>query len=151
MARTSAPAPRAGHAAEERSVALTGAYASGRVWRYLSLAPTVGRADVGDNDIVTSVTPDDLHPVFGHYLRMTGNRTVAEYRYSATFGNVTETMEPPSVKEVYDIGLASLAPSRNPRALRSCYSQPMASRVAGVRWKSCVRPWVVVKGRANGS
>lgn len=74
----------------------------------VSNAPTVGRADVGDNDIVTSVTPDDLHPVFGHYLRMTGNRTVAEYRYSATFGDVTEKMEPPSMKEVYDIGLASL-------------------------------------------
>jgi hypothetical protein len=74
----------------------------------VSLAPTVGRADVGDNDIVTSVTPEDLHPVFGHYLRMTGNRIVAEYRYSATFGKVTEKTEPPSIKEVYDIGLASL-------------------------------------------
>lgn len=74
----------------------------------VSLAPSVGRADVGDNDIVTTVTPDDLHPVFGHYLRMTGNRTVAEYRYSATFGNVTEKIEPPSLTKVYDIGLSSL-------------------------------------------
>lgn len=74
----------------------------------VSLAPTVGRADVGDNDIVTSVTPDDLHPIFGHYLRMTGNRTVAEYRYNASFGGVTEKMEPPSMKEVYNIGLDSL-------------------------------------------
>ncbi|WP_373203130.1 hypothetical protein [Mycobacterium marinum] len=74
----------------------------------VSLAPTVGRADVGDNDIVTTVTPEDLHPVFGHYLRMTGNRTVAEYRYSATFGDVTEKMEPPSLTKVYDIGLSSL-------------------------------------------
>ena len=31
----------------------------------VSLGPTVGRADVGDNDIVTTVSPDDLHPVFG--------------------------------------------------------------------------------------
>ncbi|MCX2932623.1 hypothetical protein ORI20_20330 [Mycobacterium sp. CVI_P3] len=74
----------------------------------VSLGPTVGRADVGDNDIVTTVTPEDLHPVFGHYLRMTGNRTVAEYRYSATFGNVIEKMEPPSLTKVYDIGLSSL-------------------------------------------
>lgn len=74
----------------------------------VSLAPSVGRADVGDNDIVTSVTPDDLHPVFGHYLRMTGNRTVAEYRYSTSYGSATEKMEPPSIKEVYDIGLGSL-------------------------------------------
>lgn len=55
----------------------------------VSLAPTVGRADVGDNDIVTSVTPDDLHPVFGHYLRMTGNRTVAEYRYGGQSASIT--------------------------------------------------------------
>lgn len=74
----------------------------------VSLAPTVGRADVGDNDIVTTVTPDDLHPVFGHYLRMTGNRTVAEYRSGGQSISVTQKMEPPSVKEVYDIGLASL-------------------------------------------
>lgn len=74
----------------------------------VSLTPTVGRADVGDNDIVTSVTPDDLHPVFGHYLRMTGNRTVAEYRSGGQSISFTQKMEPPSVKEVYDIGLASL-------------------------------------------
>ncbi|MBB4856042.1 hypothetical protein HNP40_003456 [Mycobacteroides chelonae] len=74
----------------------------------VSLAPTVGRADVGDNDIVTAVTPDDLHPVFGHYLRMTGNRTVAEYRYGGPSVSVTEKMEPPSMKKVYGIGLGSL-------------------------------------------
>lgn len=74
----------------------------------VSCAPTVGRADVGDNDIVTTVTPDDLHPVFGHYLRITGNRTVAEYRYGGPAVSVTEKMEPPSMKKVYDIGLASL-------------------------------------------
>lgn len=74
----------------------------------VSLAPTVGRADVGDNDIVTTVTPDDLQPVFGHYLRMTGNRTVAEYRCGGQTVSVVEKMEPPSVTEVYDIGLSSL-------------------------------------------
>jgi hypothetical protein len=74
----------------------------------VSLGPTVGRADVGDNDIVTTVTPDDLHPVFGHYLRMTGNRTVAEYRSVGPGMSVVQKMEPPSVTEMYDIGLASL-------------------------------------------
>ncbi|MFL0180289.1 hypothetical protein [Mycobacterium sp. SMC-15] len=74
----------------------------------VSLARSVGRADVGDNDIVTSVTPDDLHPIFGHYLRMTGNRIVAEYRSGGPSIGVTRKMEPPSVREVYDIGLASL-------------------------------------------
>jgi hypothetical protein len=74
----------------------------------VSLGPTAARADVGDNDIVTTVTPDDLHPVFGHYLRMTGNRTVAEYRSVGPRMSVVQKMEPPSVTEMYDIGLASL-------------------------------------------
>jgi hypothetical protein len=69
----------------------------------VSLGPTVGRADVGDNDIVTTVSPDDLHPVFGHYLRMTGNRTVAEYRSPG----IVRTLQPPSIREMYDIGLFS--------------------------------------------
>jgi hypothetical protein len=30
-----------------------------------TMSPTVGRADLGDNDIVTTIKPDDLHPVFG--------------------------------------------------------------------------------------
>jgi multiple sugar transport system permease protein len=43
LARTSIPVrdQPAGRPAEERTVALTGAYASGHAWRYLSLAPTV--------------------------------------------------------------------------------------------------------------
>jgi multiple sugar transport system permease protein len=42
LARTSFAARPAGSVpAVERTVALTGAYASGRIWRYLSLAPTV--------------------------------------------------------------------------------------------------------------
>jgi hypothetical protein len=74
----------------------------------VSLGPTVGRADVGDNDIVTTVKPEDLHPVFGHYLRMTGNRTVAEYRSVGPGMSVVQKMEPPSLTEMYDIGLESL-------------------------------------------
>ena len=74
----------------------------------VSLGPTVGRADVGDNDIVATVQPQDLHPVFGHYLRMTGNRTIAEYRAVSPAISAVRKMEPPSVTEMYDIGLASL-------------------------------------------
>ena len=73
----------------------------------VSLWPTVGRADVSDNDIVATVTPDNLHPVFGHYLRMTGNRTVAEYRSGGETTSFVQKMEPPSVTEMYDIGLFS--------------------------------------------
>jgi hypothetical protein len=74
----------------------------------VSLGPTVGRADVGDNDIVTTVTPEDFHPVFGHYLRMTGNRTVAEYRSAGRGVSVVQKSEPPSVTKMYEIGLESL-------------------------------------------
>lgn len=74
----------------------------------VSLGPTVGRADVGDNDTVTTVTPEDLHPVFGHYLRMTGNRTVAEYRSVGPGFSVVQKSEPHSVTRMYDIGLESL-------------------------------------------
>ncbi|MCU1698975.1 MAG: hypothetical protein JWR34_5038 [Mycobacterium sp.] len=74
----------------------------------VSLGPTVGRADVGDNDTVTTVTPEDMHPVFGHYLRMTGNRTVAEYRSVGRGFSVVQKSEPPSVTRMYDIGLESL-------------------------------------------
>ena len=39
---------------------------------------------------------------------MTGNRTVAEYRSGGSTRSVVRKMEPPSVTETYDIGLASL-------------------------------------------
>jgi hypothetical protein len=39
----------------------------------VTAAPTVGRDDVADNDLLVSVTPTQLIPLFGHYLRMTGN------------------------------------------------------------------------------
>jgi hypothetical protein len=60
----------------------------------VTLAPTVGRSDVGDNDIVTTIKPDDLLPVFGHYLRMTGNRVVSEHRSAGPTMSVVQKMEP---------------------------------------------------------
>ena len=39
-------------------------------------APTVGRSDVADNDVVASVTPDEAVALIGHYLRMTENPVV---------------------------------------------------------------------------
>lgn len=69
-------------------------------------APTVGRADVGDNDIVTTVRPDDLHPVFGHYLRMTGNRDIDKH----TFAGGEMTTHTPSIAAFYDAGIDSHIP-----------------------------------------
>ena len=38
--------------------------------------PTAGRTDVGDNDTVIAVTPDDAVALIGHYLRVTSNPIV---------------------------------------------------------------------------
>src|SRR5699024_6253258 len=39
-------------------------------------SPTAGRSDVSDNDIILSLTPSQLWPLFGHYLRVTGNQVL---------------------------------------------------------------------------
>lgn len=39
----------------------------------VTAAPTVGRHDVADNDLVVSVMTTQLVPLFGHYLRVTSN------------------------------------------------------------------------------
>ncbi|MFB8006939.1 hypothetical protein [Nocardia sp. NPDC056000] len=72
----------------------------------VSLAPTVGRADVADNDVVTTVTPEDLAPVFGHYLRMTGNCIIAQICTGRSVNEVGAR----SITEFYANGVAAVAP-----------------------------------------
>jgi hypothetical protein len=72
----------------------------------VTLEPTAGRADVGDNDIVATVNPDDLDTPFGHYLRMTGNVVIAEYRWPGG----SETTRAPSMVDFYNAGVDSLIP-----------------------------------------
>ncbi|MEC4762905.1 hypothetical protein VT930_07245 [Mycobacterium sherrisii] len=43
-------------------------------------APTAGRSDVADNDIVVAVAPDDAVALIGLYLRMTANPVVGVQR-----------------------------------------------------------------------
>lgn len=52
-----------------------------------------GRTDVGDNDIVVTVTPDDAVALIGHYLRVTSNPVVAIERGQLLGGGAWGTTE----------------------------------------------------------
>ncbi|PZT97511.1 MAG: hypothetical protein DI630_21430 [Gordonia sp. (in: high G+C Gram-positive bacteria)] len=100
------PADNLSHEDRIRAAVLAAAnYALG-VDVMVSTSPTVGRADVADNDIVATVSPHDLRPVFGHYLRMTGNTTISEHRTSHS----VHTTRGSSITDIYGSGVRSLLP-----------------------------------------
>ena len=74
-------------------------------------APTAGRHDVADNDIVVSVTPDQLIPLFGHYLRVTGNHvlesTTGRLRGGGTY---IRNHNASSVSDLYLAGIDASVP-----------------------------------------
>ncbi|WP_370185133.1 hypothetical protein [Rhodococcus wratislaviensis] len=72
----------------------------------VSTASTVGRSDVADNDLVAMIRPEELHAIFGHYLRMTGNLIVKHTRE----GMGTEIERAPSVADLYHYGIDSYLP-----------------------------------------
>ena len=59
----------------------------------VTAAPTVGRSDVADNDIVPSVTPEDATALIGHYLRLTSNPVVQVLRGDLLGGGTGEQTE----------------------------------------------------------
>lgn len=59
-----------------RASALAAAAGAVGVDVIVTTAPTALRDDVADNDSVISVTPNQLLPLFGHYLRSTGNHVL---------------------------------------------------------------------------
>jgi hypothetical protein len=75
----------------------------------VTTAPTVGRSDVADNDIVASVTPDDAVALIGHYLRMTANPVVDVKRggLAGGGGSWETTMTTGTSEHLYDWGLMS--------------------------------------------
>lgn len=77
----------------------------------VSVAPTVGRADVADNDLVASVTPDDAVALIGHYLRMTSN-PVVEVRRGGLVGGGTWAMtdSTATIENFYNWGVVSNMP-----------------------------------------
>lgn len=74
----------------------------------LTNAPTAGRADVADNDIVISVLPDGLLPIFGHYLRINCNHHIRITTGDLVGGGtITRTGSTRSVTDLYDAGVGS--------------------------------------------
>ena len=74
-------------------------------------APTVGRSDVADNDVVASVTTDDAVALIGHYLRMTANPVVDVQRGVLVGGGSWEKTESTaSIANFYDWGVVSAMP-----------------------------------------
>jgi hypothetical protein len=75
----------------------------------VTVAPTVGRSDVADNDIVASVTPEDAVALIGHYLRMTANPVVDVKRGGLVGGGGSweTTMTTSTSENLYGWGLLS--------------------------------------------
>jgi hypothetical protein len=74
-------------------------------------APTAGRSDVADNDLVPSVTADDAVALIGHYLRMTANPIVDVQRGSLVGGGSWEKTESTAnIANFYDWGVVSAMP-----------------------------------------
>lgn len=95
-----------------RAAALASAAAALSVDVIVTLAPTAGRDDVADNDLVLSVTPQQLLPLFGHYLRVTGNR-VLQFRSESVQqggGTLTWSDNARSVTDMYRDGIGVSVP-----------------------------------------
>lgn len=72
----------------------------------VTIAPTAGRDDVADNDLVVSVTPSQLIPLFGHYLRMTGNSVLTTIKgHVIGGGTFVQTFNATSVADLYLAGV----------------------------------------------
>lgn len=77
----------------------------------VTAAPTAGRDDVADNDLVVSVTPSQLVPLFGLYLRMTGNPVLTTTKGQlAGGGSFVRTYNATSVADLYLAGVDASVP-----------------------------------------
>ncbi|MDV6979105.1 hypothetical protein [Mycobacterium intracellulare] len=80
----------------------------------VTAAPTVGRDDVADNDRVVSLTPTQLIPLFGHYLRMTGNSVLTTIKGQLVGGGTfLQTLNATSVADLYLAGINASTPHLN--------------------------------------
>lgn len=103
----------AGITLDDRHRAAALASASGAIGAdvIVTAAPTVGRDDVADNDLVASVTPAQLIPLFGHYLRMTGNHVLTTSKGRIVGGGTyVQTMNATSVADLYLAGINASVP-----------------------------------------
>lgn len=77
----------------------------------VTAAPTAGRDDVADNDLVVSVTPGQLIPLFGHYLRMTGNSVLTTTKGRPLgAGTFVQTLNATSVADLNLAGINASVP-----------------------------------------
>lgn len=74
-------------------------------------ARTAGRHDVADNDIAISLSPDQFTRLFGHYLRITGNRDLeVSFGQLVGGGSYRRTHSARSVTDMYEAGIDASAP-----------------------------------------
>lgn len=98
-------------AERNRAAAYAAASAAVDIDVIVTTAPTVGRCDVADNDIVVSVTPDDAVALIGHYLRMTSNPVVQVRRGGLVGGGSWEQTESTAtIENFYDWGVGARMP-----------------------------------------
>lgn len=72
---------------------------------------TAMRDDVADNDSVISVTPDQLLPLFGHYLRSTGNHVLESAKGGLQGGGTfVRKCNATSVADLYLAGIDASVP-----------------------------------------
>lgn len=94
-----------------RAAAYAAAAAAVDIDAIVTAAPTVGRCDVADNDIVVSVTPDDAVALIGHHLRSTSNPVVQVRRGGLTGrGSWEQTESTATIKNFYDWGVGARMP-----------------------------------------
>ncbi|WP_235659681.1 hypothetical protein [Mycobacteroides abscessus] len=98
-------------AQRNRAAAYAAAAAVVGIDAIVTTAPTVGRDDVTDNDIVASVTPEDAVALIGHYLRMTSNSVVQVRRGGLVGGGSWEQTESTAtIENFYDLGVGARMP-----------------------------------------
>lgn len=94
-----------------RAAAYAAAAAAVGIDAIVTAAPTVGRSDVADNDIVTSVTPEDAAALIGHYLRLTSNPVVQVLRGDLLGGGTWEQTESTAtIENFYNWGVGANMP-----------------------------------------
>lgn len=94
-----------------RAAAYSAAAAAVGIDAILTAAPTVGRCDVGDNDIVVTVIPDDAVALIGHHLRVTNNPVVQVRQGGlAGGGSWKRTESTATIENFYDWGVGARMP-----------------------------------------
>ncbi|MEO9330592.1 hypothetical protein [Gordonia aurantiaca] len=98
-------------AERNRAAAYAAASAVVGIDAIVTSAPTAGRCDVADNDIVVSVTPNDAVALIGHYLRMTSNPVVTVRRGGLGSGGAWKhTESTATIENFYGWGVGALMP-----------------------------------------